>query len=109
MGEVTYNKLVRDNVPAIIRQSGHEPVVRELNEVERVNAILEKVREEASELIESNGDLYEFADTLTALKSAIKAKGYTWDEVEQAETEKSLQRGGFNNWVFLEKVVTSDE
>lgn len=105
MGEVTHNKLVRDLVPDAIRADGHEPVTRTLADSERLSAILDKVCEEASELRESDGDLYEFADVYTAFKAAVRAKGYAMEQVEQAAAKKTAERGGFDDWIFLEKVI----
>ncbi len=101
---VVHNKLIRDKIPDIIRLDGHEPVVRVLDEQERLPAALAKVVEEANELRDSNGDLYEFADVLSIVKAAAVAKGYTIEQIEQAETEKAAKRGGFDEWLFLEKV-----
>ena len=109
MGETVYNKLVRDDIPEIIRNDGHVPVVRLLGDQERLPAALDKVVEEARELHESRGDLSEFADVAAIFEAAVKAAGYTMDQVEEAKRQKQSERGGFEDWVYLEKVVSREE
>lgn len=105
MNETVHNKLVRDNIPEIIRNDGHVPVTRILGEQERLPAALDKVVEEAQELKDSKGELSEFADVSAILEAAVKAAGYTIEQVEQAKQQKKVDRGGFEDWIFLEKVV----
>ncbi len=109
MGEIAHNKLVRDKIPMIIEADGHTPVFRELSDKEKPAAAFNKVCEEAAELRESRGDLGEFADVHTAFEAAVQASGYTMEQIKQAATKKTEQRGGFDNWIFLEKVITKDE
>lgn len=109
MGEVIHNKLVRDNIPAIIEADGHTPVFRILNDEEKPAASFDKVCEEAAELRESKGDLGEFADVYTAFETAAQTKGYTMEQIRQAAAEKAARRGGFHNWIFLEKVIFPEE
>ena len=46
MNERTYHKLVRDNIPAIIRQQGETPITRTLDSREYARCLEEKLREE---------------------------------------------------------------
>ena len=46
---VTYNKLVRDRVPEIIRQDGHHAVTRVLDDEGFLAELLAKLVEEAQE------------------------------------------------------------
>lgn len=48
-----YNKLVRDNIPEIIRRNGEEPVCHVLSEEEYWDALLKKDEEELIEVKEA--------------------------------------------------------
>lgn len=108
MGEIIYNKLVRDAIPSIIRHDNQTPVIRTLSDDEYKKYLLEKLIEEAQELLESNGDIQERADVAEVLKALDGALGYTDDAVEQARYEKAEKRGGFTQKIFLEKAITHD-
>ncbi|SEU47569.1 hypothetical protein SAMN05421811_1303 [Nonomuraea wenchangensis] len=47
-------RLVRDRVPDIIRQSGREPVIAVLDDIDYRKALLTKLFEEADELREAS-------------------------------------------------------
>lgn len=108
MGEIIYNKLVRGKIPDIIRADGHEPITHIVPESEQLPVSLDKNSEEAEEVRESGGDLGELADNLATLKTVARVKGYTWEQVEQAEAKKAEERGGFEEWIFLEKVIVPE-
>ena len=57
MKEHIYNKLVRDNVPDIIREQGGTPVIRTLGDEEYVQCLENKLREEVGEFLEER-DVY---------------------------------------------------
>jgi predicted house-cleaning noncanonical NTP pyrophosphatase (MazG superfamily) len=109
VGEIIYNKLVRGKIPEIIRADGHEAITHIVPESEQLPVVLDKNSEEAEEVRESGGDLGELADNLATLKAVARAKGYTWEQVEQAEIEKAESRGGFEEWIFLEKVIIPED
>jgi predicted house-cleaning noncanonical NTP pyrophosphatase (MazG superfamily) len=108
VGEIVYNKLVRDAIPAIIERDGQVPVVRTLGTSEYRRALLEKLVEEAQELLESDGDIGERADIAEVLKALDPVLGYTDGEIEAARAGKAEKRGGFEQKIFLEKAITDD-
>lgn len=108
----TYNKLVRDNIPAIITQSGKTPVVRTLSESEYKDELKKKLLEEVQEFInaESEADMVEeFADIQTVLNYIEKAFGINAIDVEDAYFRKVSDKGGFNDRVFLVEVKDYDK
>jgi predicted house-cleaning noncanonical NTP pyrophosphatase (MazG superfamily) len=72
--ERIYNKLVRDNIPNIIKSKGETPVTRILSEDEYKNELEKKLYEEYKEVIEASGsdrieelaDMLEIPNVLTA-------------------------------------------
>lgn len=102
-----YNKLVRDLIPNIIRESGSECDVRTLSEREFKRALVTKVVEEGQELMQASnkhemidelGDLYEVIETLMMVYKIDKR------EIDNYRIKKNMTKGGFEDRVFLEKV-----
>ena len=99
----TYEKLVRDGIPQIIRDSGAEPHIRVLSPDEFVPAAIDKIVEEAGELKNARGDdrLHELADLWEVLSSLVTALGWTMSDVQAAADIKRSTRGGFDDRVWL--------
>ena len=58
-----HNKLVRDNIPAIIQRHGEAPITRTLETAEYQDALRRKLHEEVAEFC-ATGHLEELADIL---------------------------------------------
>ena len=108
MAEIFHNKLVRDNIPAIITENGDTPIWHVATDPERLQATLEKIVEEAKEVLESGGSADEFADLLEAYKEALIQLEYTDEMIEKIRVEKAKKRGGLSLGIILDKVVTND-
>jgi predicted house-cleaning noncanonical NTP pyrophosphatase (MazG superfamily) len=98
---VVYKKLVRDKIPDIIKASGSTPITRILNNDEYLEALKNKLVEEASEA-RDNPVVEELADIKEVVMAISKVKGYTEVEIEQARLAKYEKRGGFDKRIFLE-------
>ena len=105
--ERTYNKLVRDNIPDVIISNKETPVTRILSDEEYVKALEEKLHEEYEEVISSSGSdrCEELADMIEVIRSLAKLENKTLDEIVAIADEKRSKRGGFDNKIFLEKVI----
>jgi predicted house-cleaning noncanonical NTP pyrophosphatase (MazG superfamily) len=103
---VTYHKLVRDQVPAIIVADGHQAVTRVLDQAGYEAALRAKLLEEAHEAQAApDGQLAsELADVLEVLKALAAAHGMGWEEVVSEARRKRGERGGFDQRIFLEYV-----
>jgi predicted house-cleaning noncanonical NTP pyrophosphatase (MazG superfamily) len=108
MGKIVYKKLVRDEIPKIIKADGHIPVTRILDKEEFKQALLEKLVEEAKELLESSGDLGERADIAEVLKALDESFGFGKQTIEDARIKKVEKRGAFDARIFLEEELTND-
>ncbi|GLC82381.1 phosphoribosyl-ATP pyrophosphohydrolase [Lacrimispora brassicae] len=96
-----YDKLVRDKIPDVIETEGKKAVWRVLTEEEYMVRLEEKLHEEVREYQEDKS-LGELADVLEVLYSICSARGYTRAELEAEREKKAINRGGFNNRIFLE-------
>lgn len=101
---VTYNKLVRDNIPDIIEAAGMKCICTTLSNNEYVQKLDEKLTEELAEYQKSKS-LEELADLLEVMKAVINARGWTWEELEQLRSEKAVLRGTFSQKILLQKTI----
>ena len=105
--ERIYNKLVRDNIPDIIKENGEMPVIRLLDDISYKSELEKKLYEEYKEVIESKGidRIEELADMLEVIKALASLENKTLDDVIKTADEKSQKRGAFDKKIFLEKVI----
>jgi len=99
-------KLVRNNVPEIIRAKGQTPVVRILDDNKYREALNYKLQEEVAEYLDDNC-IEELCDILEVVYSIAKTIGHSVDDIEAARQKKNIENGVFSNKLFLEKVVKS--
>ena len=97
-----YNKLVRDNIPEIMVESGAKPVTRILDREEYLRELNKKLLEEVNEYLES-GDILELADIEEVLQSIVLCKDTTLEEFDKIRVRKREKRGGFKKKIFLER------
>jgi predicted house-cleaning noncanonical NTP pyrophosphatase (MazG superfamily) len=103
---VTYHKLVRDQVPAIVAADGGQPVTRVLDHVGYEAALRAKLLEEAHEAQAApDGELVsELADVLEVLQALAAVHDMGWEDVVSEAGRKRAERGGFDQRIFLEYV-----
>lgn len=108
--ERIYNKLVRDNIPSIIKGNGATPITRILNEEEYKKELEKKLYEEYNEVLEASGEdrVEELADMIEVIKYLAKLEGKKLEDVIKTADEKSTKRGAFNDKIFLEKVLDEE-
>ena len=82
----TYNKLVRDKIPEIIKNNGENPIVRVLDDNEYKVELEKKLFEEYNEVIESNYSdrVEELADMLEVIDALARLEDKTLDDVIKA-------------------------
>lgn len=98
-----YNKLVRDNIPDIIRKNGEIPHTSILDDEEYLQELKTKLIEETNEFIESE-EIVELADILEVVEFLARAKGSNLDEVLKLKENKASKNGAFEKKIFLEYV-----
>jgi len=97
-----YNKAIRDNIPQIIKKSGKNYNIKELDNSEFLVELEKKLVEELTEYQESK-NVEELADVLEVIYRISNLKGFDLDKVRLEKIEK---RGKFEKNLFL--VDTSD-
>lgn len=101
--KIQHNKLVRDKIPDIIKNSDNQCEISILNDDEYIEALRQKLVEEAKEtaiatpqeLVEELADVMEVIDTL------MTAAGIDRETVKEIQKQKRFIRGGFDNRIKL--------
>lgn len=105
--EKIYNKLVRDNIPEIIKNNDENPIITILDDKRYKEELEKKLYEEYNEVLESSGNdrIEELADMIEVIKALAKLENKTLEEVIEVSNNKANKRGAFDKKIFLEKVV----
>jgi predicted house-cleaning noncanonical NTP pyrophosphatase (MazG superfamily) len=101
-----YKKLVRDNIPNIIKENNEEPIIKILSDEEYKKELEKKLIEECNEVLEAKSDdrIEELADLLEVMISLAELENNTFDDIEKARILKRDKRGGFSKKIYLEEV-----
>lgn len=105
--EQIYNKLIRDNIPQIIKNSGDTPILRKLDDKEYFECLNLKLEEEMKEYLEDYS-IEEFCDMLEVLGAIAKFKNFSPQQIAEVKAKKAECNGAFDERLFLEKVIRAD-
>ncbi|WP_270606558.1 nucleoside triphosphate pyrophosphohydrolase [Bacillus mobilis] len=103
----TYNKLIRNKIPQIIKSNGKTPTIRILPEEEYIKEICKKTEEELTEYLEADTKehkLEELSDLLELINALAEHEGTTLEEIDKIRRKKAEERGGFQNRIYLTEV-----
>lgn len=103
-----YDKLVRDKIPEIIKESGKLCKTEILSDEEYLKRIDAKLDEEVAEYHQDQ-NLEELADILEVIYAAAVARGYSVAELEALRQKKADERGGFEKKILLTEVSSGLE
>lgn len=106
--ENEYPKLVRDNIPNIIKsKTGALPAMEILSDDnEFLKYLLKKMVEESTELRHSleHGNMQEeLADVCELTETLLRLKGWTREDVALIQKEKREKNGGFSERILMLK------
>lgn len=101
-----YNKLVRDNIPAVINETGSTCEIEVLDETVYFEKLNEKLKEELEEFYFARPEevVGELADVIEVLYAIAESKGISVEDIEKVRKEKKEDRGGFKERIFLKTV-----
>ena len=97
------NKLVRDNIPDIIKKAGKIPITHIANEQEYLKRLIEKLQEEVNEFID-NKKIEELADILEVIYAISNFKNYEKKDLEILREKVAKEKGGYKNKIVLDKI-----
>ncbi|MGE5580210.1 MAG: phosphoribosyl-ATP pyrophosphohydrolase [Bacillota bacterium] len=103
MTTITYNKLVRDRIPEIIRSQGKSCVVTTLDRADHLTHLNAKLKEELEEYL-SSGEVMELADVVEIIRAILQVKAVSLEEFEALREKKRQSNGGFDRGYFLVSV-----
>lgn len=102
---VYYNKLIRDNIPDIIKSKHQECEVRPMTDVQEFQQeLFKKIKEEATSLamVRSKEDfLGEYADLMMVLDTIIDQLEITPEEIAKVREENRLRKGAYKHQHYL--------
>lgn len=104
---MSYNKLIRDKIPDIIRKNGSQPVLQVLEDETYKLALEEKLQEEVAEFGET-GSIEELVDILEVIYALAAVQGVNPLQLEALRLEKAQERGGFEQRLFLIEVKSTE-
>ncbi|HDR7492771.1 TPA: nucleoside triphosphate pyrophosphohydrolase [Bacillus cereus] len=96
----TYNKLIRNKIPQIIKNNGKTPTTRILSQEEYITEICKKAEEELTEYLEATTKehkLEELSDLLELINALAEHEGTTLKEINSIRKKKAEERGGFSD------------
>ncbi len=105
MKDIYYNKLVRDRIPTVIKNTGNDCTTEILGNEKFFLKLQEKLLEEVDEYMTSNNDIYELADIVEVIYGLVEASGKTIDEFNHIRQQKVLEKGSFKEKIFLVSVT----
>ncbi|MFC7319988.1 nucleoside triphosphate pyrophosphohydrolase [Halobacillus campisalis] len=100
----TYNKMVRDKIPTIIKENGQIGEYLQLDSNRYAIELRRKLNEEVGEYLETMDEIAateELADILEVIHSLAKFHNKSFDEVENVRQQKFKERGGFEKGLLL--------
>ena len=99
----TYNKLVRDKIPAILLEKSKVHAVHQADFSEFNQKLCQKLQEEVDEFLE-NPCLEELADIQEVILALVSRNSWSVYDLEHVRKEKLVARGGFEKGFILEYV-----
>lgn len=104
---IKYNKLVRDNIPQIIKSDGKNFKTRILSDKEYELELRKKLIEEAKELYEAKDikeKIYELADIYEIIEYVLMTNNIDKRQIDDMRIKKNMKNGSFEDKIFLEHV-----
>lgn len=107
-GQEGLPKLVRDRIPKRIKANGEIPVTHKAtSDTEYVNALRDKLLEEAKELVEARTKtafIEEIADVYEVLEAFMEQAGINPRNVQRIKETKQVTHGKFSKGIILDRI-----
>jgi len=104
-------KLVRDKLAKTYEEMGQAATYRELSEAEHLEALKQKIIEEAQELDPTNRESVEseVIDILQAVTDLLSFHDISTKAIQEKRTVKHMEKGGFSKGVYVEYLELADD
>ena len=103
-----YNKLIRDDIPQIIKKNNQIATIRKLDDKEFVKELFKKLEEEAKEVVEAQGNkeelIKEISDVYEIIDNIIKLFSLDKTFILKTQEVRRDKKGSFKKKLFLESV-----
>ena len=104
--QISYDKLVRDKIPEIIKNSNRRPEYRTLDrDDDFLKYLIKKLHEEVLEFLE-DPSVEELADVREVVEAFSSIRAFA--DVESVQKKKRKDRGGFEKRILLTGVFEED-
>ncbi|HSH56001.1 MAG TPA: nucleoside triphosphate pyrophosphohydrolase [Candidatus Limnocylindrales bacterium] len=97
-------KLVRDNIPAIIESQGNKTITRTLSHSEYHEQLERKLQEEVAEFLHAR-NIEELADILEVVYALAAIRNVSPEQIEKIRKKKAATNGAFKDRIFLEEIA----
>lgn len=98
-----YNKLVRDKIPEIIKESNRKCKISIASKEEKIELLEKKLMEEVNEYLQDK-NLMELGDIMEVIFSLARELGYEEQALINMREQKRAERGGFKKGIVLHYV-----
>ncbi len=108
---IKYDKLIRDNIPEIIKQAGKTCVTEMLSDEEYGVKLADKLSEEMNEFLtefkaeRDEKAIAELADVAEVMYALVDFMGYDMETFEKIRAGKKYTNGGFEKRLLLKEVI----
>jgi predicted house-cleaning noncanonical NTP pyrophosphatase (MazG superfamily) len=102
-----FDKLIRDRLPEILRQSGVKVMQRIMTHEEYIASLKDKLLEEAEEVCEATSKdelLEELGDVFEVIITIAHNEGFKLEDIINIAEKKRNQRGGFMEKAYVDSV-----
>lgn len=101
--EIIYNKLVRDKIPEIIKQSGNNCEISCFSAGEYNQALKLKLIEESQEIVKAKPEdlITELADLYEVIDCLLEAESIPEETVIEEQIKRKQERGSFQSRIKL--------
>lgn len=103
--EKQYDKLVRDNIPNIIKSQGNVPIIRILSDDEYITYLNRKLKEETNEYL-GNNCIEELCDILEVVEAISTTMKFSDEDIKTVKEEKVQKNRAFKNKILLEEIIS---
>jgi predicted house-cleaning noncanonical NTP pyrophosphatase (MazG superfamily) len=107
-----YNKLVRDKIPALIKEAGKECKTKYLDSTTYQAELKNKLCEEALEVKKADTKeelIKEIADVLEVIDAIKKSYELSESQIQYVKESKNNANGAFQDQIYLEYVIEKDD